>query len=140
MVYAEPIKINRRIRDLIIGPDRQIWLWGERGDLVSLSIGESQDKGAVLFHACAGCHTTGVTSGGLAPSLFRIVGRKMAVRTDFSYSDSFKKLTGDWTEEQLDKFLADPTAFVPGTAMNSTRVTDPDDRRAIINYLNNMWK
>lgn len=140
VVYAEPIAIKRRIRDLIIGPDKQIWLWGETGDLVSLSVGVSQDKGAVLFQSCAGCHTTGVTSGGLAPSLFRIVGRKMAIRNDFTYSDSFRTLDGVWTEEKLDKFLQDPVAFVPGTAMNNTRVADPDDRRAIINYLKNMWR
>lgn len=139
VVYAEPLPIDRRIRDLAIGPEGHIWLWGERGDLVSLSIGESQNSGAMLFQSCAACHTTGVTSGGLAPSLFRIVGRKMAVRTDFVYSNSFKVLDGVWTEELLDEFLQDPNAYIPGTSMNNTKVTDPDERKAIIDYLRDLW-
>ena len=88
---------------------------------------------------CANCHTTGVTSGNLAPSLFRIVGRKMAARTDFAYSDSFRKLDGVWTEEKLDKYLQNPNAFVPGTAMNSVTITDLEERKAIIDYLRDLW-
>jgi cytochrome c2 len=139
VVYAEPLEIARRIRDIAIGPDGEIWLWGERGDLVTLSIADIQDNGALLFQTCAGCHTTGVTSGGLAPSLFRIVGRKIAARTDYVYSASFKTLEGVWTEERLDEFLQNPTAFAPGTTMNSTQVTDPNERRAIIEYLRDLW-
>jgi len=135
VVYAEPIAINRRIRDLIVGPQGQIWLWGERGDLIALSLATSTERGAILFEQCANCHTTGVTSGNLAPSLFRIVGRKMAARTDFIYSDSFKRLNGTWTEEQLDKYLQNPNAFVPGSAMSSVIISDPEERKAIIDYL-----
>jgi len=139
VVYAEPLPIQRRIRDIAIGPDGQIWLWGERGDLVSLSIADSQDSGAMLFQTCAACHTTGVTSGGLAPSLFRIVGRKMAVRRDYVYSKTFLELEGEWSEELLDEFLQDPNKFAPGTAMSNTTVADPEERRAIINYLRDLW-
>jgi cytochrome c2 len=139
VVYSEPLPINRRIRDLIVGPKEQIWLWGERGDLIVLSIADSHDRGAVLFQSCANCHTTGVTSGNLAPSLFRIVGRRMAARTDFTYSDAFRKLEGEWTEERLDNFLQNPNAFVPGTAMSTITITDPEERKAIIDYLKDLW-
>lgn len=139
VVYAEPLAIDRRIRDIAIGPEGQIWLWGETGDLVSLSIADSQSHGALLFQSCAGCHTTGVTSGGLGPSLFRIVGRKQATRTDYLYSDSFRALDGVWTEEALEEFLADPTSYAPGTTMSTVQVTDPEERRAIIAYLRDLW-
>lgn len=135
VVYAEPLQIDRRIRDLAIGPEKQIWLWGERGDMLSLSVAVIQDRGAILFQTCAGCHSTGVASGGLAPSLFQIIGRKMAVRTDYVYSDAFKKLDGVWTEELLDEFLSDPNAFAPGTAMSETKVSNPEERWAIIQYM-----
>lgn len=135
VVYAEPIAINSRIRDLIVGPGGEIWAWGERGDLVSLTVAGSQHSGALAFQVCAGCHATGVTSGGLAPTLYQIVGRTMATRTDYVYSDSFKQLDGTWTEELLDEFLRDPTAFAPGTTMNTIKITDPEERRAIIDYL-----
>jgi len=139
VVYAEPLAIDRRIRDITLGPAGAIWLWGERGDLISLTVARSQNSGALLFQECAGCHTTGVTSGGLAPSLFLIVGRKQADRTDYVYSESFRKLEGVWTEELLDQFLSDPTAMVPGTLMNTLKVTDPVQRKAIIDYLRDLW-
>lgn len=138
VVSAEPLPIGRRIRDLIIGPGGRIWLWGENGDLMALSVATSQHSGAMLFQTCAGCHTTGVTSGGLAPSLYRIVGRKRAARTDYVYSPAFKTLDGTWSEELLDLFLADPEALIPGTTMNTIKVTDPGERKAIVDYLRDL--
>jgi cytochrome c2 len=139
VVYAEPLAIERRIRDIELGPDGAIWLWGERGDLISLTVAKSQDSGALLFQECAGCHTTGVTSGGLAPSLFMIVGRRQADRTDYVYSEAFRGLDGVWTEELLDRFLTDPEALVPGNAMTTVKVADPVKRKAIIDYLRDLW-
>ena len=135
VVYSEPLAVERRIRDIAIGPDHQIWLWGETGELIELSVADVQGKGAQLFQICAGCHTTGVSSGGLGPSLIGIVGREMASRTDYNYSDAFQQLDGEWNEELLDRFLQDPNAFVPGTTMNELKLDDAEDRKAIIEYL-----
>ncbi|MCC6201662.1 MAG: PQQ-dependent sugar dehydrogenase [Gammaproteobacteria bacterium] len=138
VVFAEPLPIGRRIRDLIVGPAGRLWLWGENGDLVALSVATSQHSGAMLFQTCAGCHTTGVTSGGLGPSLYRVVGRRRASRTDYVYSPAFKALDGTWTEELLDRFLADPEALVPGTAMNTIKVPDAAERKALVDYLRDL--
>ncbi len=35
----------------------------------------------------------------------------------------------------LDAYLADPEAYVPGTAMGMSPLTDPTDRRDVIDYL-----
>ena len=139
VVYVEQIPIGRRIRDLIVGPDENIWLWGELGDLISVSVSDAQDSGEVLFQTmCAGCHTTGYASGGMAPTLRQVVGRQIASRKDFNYSPGFKALTGEWTNERLDKFLSDPISYAPGTLMNNIKVEDPKSRSAIIEYLRSM--
>ena len=49
-----------------------------------------------------------------------VVGQKVArhTKTGYQYSKAMKKFGGKWTRERLDKFLENPTAFVPGTTMN----------------------
>lgn len=135
VVYAEPIRIGRRIRDLIEGPGGRIWLWGDEGDLISLSIGESQERGAELFGQCAECHSTGTLSGGMGPTLKRVVGRPIAAREDFNYSPAFRALTGQWTGDRLDEFLRAPDAFAPGTSMSFQGIPSAEDRAAILAYL-----
>jgi cytochrome c len=44
-----------------------------------------------------------------------------------------------WTEELLDRFLTDPEALVPGNAMTTVKVADPVKRKAIIDYLRDLW-
>lgn len=138
VINVEPLKIGRRIRDLIESPEGGFWLWGENGDLVSLSISDSQNRGALLFKTCAACHSTGVLSGGLAPTLWKVVDRQVAGLDDYDgYSPALRAITGVWTEERLDRFLTDPRVFAPGTTMITPGVNDADDRAAIIEYLRN---
>lgn len=41
-----------------------------------------------------------------------------------------------WTEETLDRYLADPLEAVPGTTMGPLGIKDAAERRAVIEYLN----
>jgi cytochrome c2 len=139
VLNVEPIKIGRRIRDLIESPTGGYWLWGENGDLVSLSISDSLSHGALLFKSCAACHSTGVLSGGLGPTLLQVVDRDIGGLDDYEdYSPALQAISGVWTEERLDEFLADPQAFVPGTTMIYPGIDDSDERGAIIEYLRNI--
>jgi cytochrome c len=71
----------------------------------------------------------------VAPNLWGIVGdRKARDRDWYAYSPALVERGGTWTEDELDRFLADPSAFVPGSTMN-IRVTDPKERQAIIEFL-----
>lgn len=71
----------------------------------------------------------------VAPNLWGIVGAPKARDRDwYSYSPGLSALGGTWTRAELDRFLANPTAFAPGTRMN-IRVPDPDSRRRIIDFL-----
>jgi cytochrome c len=40
-----------------------------------------------------------------------------------------------WTHDTLDAYLADPEAWLPGTEMAMPPLTDPDERRDVIDYL-----
>lgn len=40
-----------------------------------------------------------------------------------------------WTRRTFDAFLADPQGMVPGTTMTLGGLSDADDRRDVIDYL-----
>ena len=45
---------------------------------------------------------------------------------------------GSWTVDDLDKFIQNPKAFVPGTSMGFAGVSKAQERADIIAYLNTM--
>jgi cytochrome c2 len=85
---------------------------------------------------CVVCHS--LEKGGpfrVAPNLWNIVGSEKARDRDwYAYSPSLIKMGGTWTEEELDRFLENASAFAPGST-KSIRVTDPAERQAIIDFL-----
>lgn len=90
-------------------------------------------SGADLFgDRCSFCHLDG--PGGQGPSLTGVVGRKAGTVAGFDYSPALKASGLIWTPENLDKFISDPGAMVPGTAM-PIHVPDAATRQAIIGYL-----
>ncbi len=85
---------------------------------------------------CVVCHS--VEQGGpfrVAPNLWGIVGaEKGRYREWYNYSPALLEMGGTWTEGELDAFLADASAFMPGTT-KSIRVPDEEEREEIIDYL-----
>ena len=71
------------------------------------------------------------------PDLAGFVGREIAIRDQFKYSDAMKAESGTWTIEELNRFIADPTGVVPGTTMERGGVSDRAERIAVIKYLMN---
>ena len=53
----------------------------------------------------------------------------------FPYSDAMKRSGIVWNAQTLDRFLADPTGVVPGTAMGYAGVKDARERADLIAYL-----
>jgi cytochrome c len=93
--------------------------------------------GKDLFRAqCGTCHAAGEGDGdgGLGPNLKGVVGRKIGGDADFSYSPALSDAKGNWTEDSLSTFLADPQKAMPGTAM-PIRVGSPEDRGDMVAYL-----
>ena len=49
-----------------------------------------------------------------------------------------KSKPGEWTFEDLNKFLANPRAFIPGTSMAFIGLNRPSERGDVIAYLNTL--
>lgn len=85
---------------------------------------------------CKACHTFdkgGRTVNG--PNLWGVVGRDKAGVAGYAYSPALSALEGDWTYDDLDKFLASPMKYAKGTKMAFAGVPKPEQRAAIIAYL-----
>ena len=93
-------------------------------------------NGKSKFALCASCHT--VTAGGpnmTGPNLHGLFGRKAGSMAGFAYSDAVKAAGFAWDPDHLDKWVANPRAFIPGTKMSFLGLKDPKDRIDLIAYL-----
>lgn len=94
-------------------------------------------KGKTVAKACAACHSfeKGAPNG-VGPNLYGILGRKKESVAGFAYSGSLKAQGGDtWTHLELNKFLWKPKAYASGTKMSFIGVKKPEDRAALLAYL-----
>lgn len=107
--------------------------------LAVLLAGGSAEKGQSAAKKCAACHT--FDSGGankIGPNLHGIVGRALASVDGFSFSDALKNKGGSWGYAELDAFLANPKAAVPGTKMAFAGVKKAQERADVILYLRSL--
>jgi cytochrome c len=84
---------------------------------------------------CVVCHS--LEKNGpfrVAPNLHGIVGAEKARAGRYNYSQALREKGGTWTEDDLDAFLENASAFAPGST-KSIRVADAEARREIIDYL-----
>ena len=87
------------------------------------------------FNQCTACHSTAPGKTIIGPSLAGVYGRKAGQVPGFQFSDAMKSSGMVLNEKNLDAFLANPAAKVPGTTMVFAGVKDEDQREAIIDYL-----
>ncbi|WP_342359407.1 c-type cytochrome [Terrarubrum flagellatum] len=95
-------------------------------------------KGENVAKQCLSCHSFKPDGAGAqnGPHLFGVFERAKGSTSFSGYSAPMKTHTAEkWTAEDLDKFLANPKAAVPGTAMAFNGVTNPDRRAELIAYL-----
>ena len=98
----------------------------------------SVEKGQAAAKQCQACHT--FEKGGpnrVGPNLWNIVGSPRGeARGGFNFSAAMKGKGGEWSFDDLNKFLTNPKGFVPGTAMGFAGVPKDSERADIIAYLN----
>jgi cytochrome c len=92
---------------------------------------------SIFRRYCSVCHSVEEGKNKFGPSLANIVGRDSASINNFSYSEPMKRLGVVWTLENLDRYLTNPAAMVPGTQMAFPGVKNQDERKALIDYLAN---
>ena len=90
-------------------------------------------RGAALFaERCSACHAIDRSMAG--PMLGGVFGRRAGSVAAYPYSDALKQSKLVWGTDNLDRWLADPHHFVPGSKM-PIRVLDANTRRDLIAYL-----
>jgi cytochrome c len=97
------------------------------------------DRGAEVFQACAACHTLTPDGGNRAgPTLHGVFGRRIATAPGYTYSPAFKALDIVWDAQSIAKlFEIGPQQFTPGTKMPEQTITNPQDRQALVRFLEN---
>ncbi|HXP96714.1 MAG TPA: cytochrome c family protein [Telmatospirillum sp.] len=94
------------------------------------------DTGQGVAKKCLSCHSFDQGAGAkVGPNLFGVIGRAKATFPGFAYSEAFKKLSGNWSYEDLDKFLTKPGAFASGTKMTFAGLPNGEERADVIAYL-----
>ena len=156
--YIERIKVDDRIRDLAQMPDGRIALLSDGGKVYFLSrsyayytdeatlnrhvyamdcadtVSAVAATGAQLYGThCSGCHRLTVEEHGIGPHLVGVVGRRVGTVSGYLFSDALRSLDLAWTPNRLERFLADPKQFAPGTS-KSLSITQAE-ARAIVDFI-----
>jgi cytochrome c len=94
-------------------------------------------KGEAVFKKCAACHTIAQGgANGIGPNLWASMGKPHGHVAGFAYSDALKSIPGNWDWEGMDKWLANPKKYAPGTKMTFAGLGNPEERANLILYLN----
>ncbi|MDJ0950878.1 MAG: hypothetical protein QNJ94_18360 [Alphaproteobacteria bacterium] len=114
----------------------------ETGSIVKLSYGPIAEPHAFKapvtgvegpLGQCVVCHS--IERNGpyrVAPGLWGIVGAEKGRARWFAYSRALSQAQGDWTEDELDKYLTKPNRFLPGTKKTLVGISDSKQRATII--------
>ncbi|MCV0395607.1 MAG: hypothetical protein K5872_17235 [Rhizobiaceae bacterium] len=128
------------------GADNLVREWDvETGQQLGSSAAEHADPmaaytggpGAEVFRACVACHTLDPDDGNRAgPTLHGIFGRRIASVPGYHYSSAFRQMDIVWTPETVSKlFEIGPSEYTPGTKMPEQVISNPEDRAALIRFL-----
>ena len=96
----------------------------------------SGERGAATAKQCMACHS--MEQGGpnrVGPHLWDVVDRPKASVEGFNYSAAMKAKGGNWSFDELNKFLTSPRAHVPGTSMSYAGISRDQARADVIDYL-----
>lgn len=151
-----PVQITRRSTDLqstpegavtVFPPDRMASAETIATDAPAEPVAEAPAgpdpalvaAGEGVWRQCRSCHQVGEGArNGTGPALTGIVGHAAGAVEGFRYSNPMREAGANgliWTPEELDAYLADPRAYMPGNRMSFRGLRDAGDRAAVIAYL-----
>lgn len=101
----------------------------------------SAEKGEQVAKQCGVCHNFEEGQGPkIGPDLYGVVDRPVASVKGFNYTPALKAKGGKWTFAALNKWIANPRADVPGTAMTFAGISNEKQRADVIAYLDKLSK
>lgn len=144
VVFAESIKLGRRIRYAHQHSDGRIIIWTDAGTLIfidkadhtpseyfiqnaieEMSLTQSRKgKLTAVIDDCSVCHSFSVDDNEMSPSLVGIFGRPVASSDYPGYSEALKTASGNWTATELRLFLQNPDEYAPGTTMPDPNIPE----------------
>ncbi len=89
-------------------------------------------RGKALYQACTSCHS--IDENDIGPKHRGVVGRPAGSLPDYAYSPALKASGLVWSTDNLDRWLTNPQALVPGTKMYFS-LPDAQSRADLIAYL-----
>ncbi|NBA96570.1 cytochrome c family protein [Pseudomonas sp. R5(2019)] len=90
------------------------------------------EKGQQVFAGeCGVCHSLKAGENLVGPNLHQLYGRASGSVAGFTYSQAMKTRTVKWDADNLDPFIAQPQAAVPGTYMPYAGLASAPDRQAV---------
>jgi len=105
-------------------------------DSESAAARRRSDRGELLSLACQACHALTPDGGpDIGPTLYGVFGRPAASVPGFEYSAALREAGFSWSAAELDQWLQAPGDFLPGTNMVFAGYGDTQDRRALIEWL-----
>jgi cytochrome c len=93
------------------------------------------DRGKAVFEQCAACHSLDGSGDYDGPTLKDVIGRKAGSLEEYRYSAAMKRSDVVWDGSTLDKYVADPQAFIPGNRMAFAGIADKGERDDLIAFL-----
>ncbi|MDH3702377.1 MAG: cytochrome c family protein [Alphaproteobacteria bacterium] len=109
------------------------------GEITPMLAKANVESGQKVAKKCLSCHT--FNKGGnnkIGPNLWDTVGATQAGGAGFSYSSALKSLGGEWSYEDLNKFLYKPKDYVKGTKMTYAGLKSAQARADLIAYLRSL--
>lgn len=109
------------------------------GALAFLALGSAAradgDGETIFKRSCGICHSVMSGQNRVGPTLAGVVGRKGGTVEAYTYSSAMKDAGQVWDEAALDQFIENPRAFIAGTKMAFIGLKNPDERKAVIDFL-----
>jgi len=94
------------------------------------------ERGRRAFVKCMACHASQPGATELSgPNLWGVMGQRAGNVEGYIYSDAIAQSGVTWTRETLGEYLANPSAFLPGTRMAMAPIRDAAERDALGCYL-----
>ena len=96
-------------------------------------------RGEPLYRPCRACHMIGEGAvNRIGPHLNGLVGRAIGAVPGYEFSDDLTQAGAEgavWNAETLDRFLAGPREYFPGTRMVFRGIRSEEDRADLIAYM-----